>query len=276
MAEASDLTFEKSNTLSNVYVFESKEDISSYLVDIISPISKYAITHHDKFTVAVSGGSLPAILGAGLKNAKDVQFDKWHVYYADERFVSLSDSESNHSACKKEIYDQVPIKPEHIYTIDPNAGSVEQAAQKYQSVLEKTFGYSITSQAVPVFDLILLGMGPDGHTCSLFPNHKTLTETANWVTFVKDSPKPPPERITLTFPILNRANNILFVVTGQGKSEVLRKVLEDKEGLEQGSQKYDIPSKLVTPGTGSLLWALDKEAASKLTKPTAAHLTQQK
>eukprot|EP01088_Endostelium_zonatum_P004849 TRINITY_DN16205_c0_g1_i1.p1 TRINITY_DN16205_c0_g1~~TRINITY_DN16205_c0_g1_i1.p1 ORF type:complete len:273 (-),score=68.62 TRINITY_DN16205_c0_g1_i1:129-947(-) len=262
-----DLSVSTSETLSNVYCFNSKDEISRYLVETIAPLSREAIEQHGKFTVAVSGGSLPAILGAGLKTNKDINYEKWHVYYADERFVSLDDKESNHSVCQKEIYDHLPIQNANIYTINPNAGSVQKAAQEYQQILEKTFGYAHSSQAVPVFDLILLGMGPDGHTCSLFPNHKALSEKADWVTFVEDSPKPPPERITLTFPVLNRANYIIFVANGDSKSDVLRKVLEDKEGVEE--KKGEIPSKLVTPGTGKLFWAIDKEAASKLTKPTA-------
>jgi len=261
--EIIDNFLEKSGVLENVKVFESNSDLSSHLADLVIGLSSEAIGHHHKFTIALSGGSLPSLLAPGLISKRDsIQFEKWHVYFADERFVPLTDPESNYKLCKDHLFDKVPIPENQIYHIILPP-TVEDAATSYQGVLEKTFGYDSTSEAVPVFDLILLGMGPDGHTASLFPFHPVLVETEKWVAAVKDSPKPPPERITFTLPLLNRAAHLVFVCTGEPKSETLRRILEDNESL---ISKGELPSRLINPASGKLYWFVDSAAASKLTK----------
>jgi 6-phosphogluconolactonase len=115
----------------------------------------------------------------------------------------------------------------------------------------------VNSVKFPVFDLLLLGVGPDGHTCSLFPNHPLLKESVGWVAYIGDSPKPPPRRITFTLPVVNHAHNIAFVATGEGKQDVLKEIIEDPESK--------LPSALVQPVTGKLYWFLDDAAATKLT-----------
>lgn len=111
----------------------------------------------------------------------------------------------------------------------------------------------------PKFDLILLGMGPDGHVASLFPNHSVLDEKEEWITFITDSPKPPPERITFTLPVINSASNVAIVVTGDSKSEAVHLAVEDV-----GSDCRSLPARMIQPANGRLVWFLDKHAASKL------------
>ncbi|XP_026316007.1 6-phosphogluconolactonase, partial [Hyposmocoma kahamanoa] len=105
------------------------------------------------------------------------------------------------------------------------------------------------------FDLLLLGMGPDGHTCSLFPGHPLLNETDTPVAAITDSPKPPPERITITFPVINNARNCIFAISGAGKADMVKRILKDKE---------DLPAGRVNPESGSLYWIIDNSAAVHL------------
>lgn len=114
----------------------------------------------------------------------------------------------------------------------------------------------LESSDCPKFDLILLGMGPDGHIASLFPNHSAMNEKDEWVTFITDSPKPPPERITFTLPVINSARNVVVVVSGRSKAEAV--CLAIGETVEQV-----VPARLVSPSDGKLVWFLDSEAASE-------------
>ena len=171
------------------------------------------------------------------------------------------------------MFDQVPIPGEQIYTINPSLlPKLEEAVKKDKEAFEdaalevaedyekKLISVFATVHAVkfPVFDLLLLGVGPDGHTCSLFPGHPSLNENVGWVTFVGDSPKPPPRRITFTLPVINHAHNVAFVATGEGKQDVLKEIIEDSESR--------LPSALVRPVTGKLYWFLDEAAAAKLSQ----------
>jgi 6-phosphogluconolactonase len=155
---------------------------------------------------------------------------------------------------------QVPIPPGNVYAIN-DALSSEGAADDYETCLKHlvhTGVINISSlSGFPKFDLMLVGMGPDGHVASLFPGHPLLKENQKWVTHITDSPKPPPERITFTFPVINSSAYIALVVCGAGKASIVQTAL----GKSQNSEVF--PVQMVSP-EGELKWFLDKDAASKL------------
>ncbi|MCO5567105.1 hypothetical protein L7F22_020790 [Adiantum nelumboides] len=156
---------------------------------------------------------------------------------------------------------QVPIIPGQVYSIN-EALSADAAAEDYEFGLRQLVKTRIVdasrSSNCPRFDLILLGMGPDGHVASLFPRHPLTHEKEKWIASFKDSPKPPPERITFTFPVINAAANIAMVLTGANKADVLEKAFGEMQ--DSGV----LPVQMVYPTEGSLVWFLDKPAASKL------------
>jgi 6-phosphogluconolactonase len=212
-----------------VLVFASNTEVSAWLDENVARLSREAIARSGKFIIAVSGGSLPVVLASKLKDNKDVDWSQWHVFFADERCVPLDHADSNYLLTKDSLLKFVPIPESQVYAINENfVSDPPQAAADYQKQLETVFGLSFASGSFPEFDLILLGMGPDGHTCSLFPGHPLLQERLLWVSSLTDSPKPPPSRITLTYPVLDAAKNVVYVTTGGGKAEIFKKMFDDK------------------------------------------------
>jgi len=210
------------------------------------------------FMVALSGGSAPKLLADGLLAFKDnIDFGRWQVFLADERYVGNDHADSNLRACRESFLNQVSVPKENVHGIDISV-PVEEAAKKYQENLAKVA--KVGGSSLPVFDLIILGMGPDGHTCSLFPGHELLDETRAWVASISDSPKPPPERITLTYPVLNAAKNVYFLAAGAEKKEMLvQAAVTDDKLKELGSNA--VPAARVRPKNGSLVWFVDEPAA---------------
>lgn len=220
-----------------------------------------AVKQRGQFTIALSGGSTPrnlyTVIAANAASA--LPWAKMFFFWGDERHVPPTDSESNYRMAQETLLSKVPIPPANVFrapTEDPDA---EAVAESYEQTLRKFFHAG--AGEFPRFDLILLGMGPDGHTASLFPESAALQEksrlvVANWVEKLKAS------RITFTLPLLNAARRGAFLVSGTDKAAVLREVLEGKAPGE----KY--PSKLVRPSDGKLIWFVDRAAASELTSPT--------
>ena len=157
---------------------------------------------------------------------------------------------------------QVPIVPSHVHSINDMV-SAEEAASEYEFVIRQLVKSRVISVSdvrdCPKFDLVLLGMGPDGHVAALFPNHAVLEEKNEWVTFITDSPKPPPERITFTLPVINSASNVAVVVAGDSKADAAHLAIDDA-----GPDCPSVPARMVQPTKGKLVWFLDKPAASKL------------
>lgn len=185
-----------------------------------------------------------------------------HVFYADERVVHLDHEDSNHKLCHDSLWSKVPIPPSNIHTIDvpsesnPDSLDIDELADQYEKKLIAEFAQKDAAR-FPVFDLILLGIGPDGHTCSLFPGHQLLSEEDRWVAPIVDSPKPPPRRLTLTYPVVNHAARVAFVATGEGKVDVLSTILDKpEEGLPASRVKPAFP--------GNVYWFVDDAASAKV------------
>jgi len=240
-----------------LYSFPTTDNLVDALAKFIIKVQKDAIDKKGRFTIALSGGSLPKQL-KGLIGHEGIKWDKWQVFYADERVVPLDHPDSNHNLCQTEFYSKTSIPPSNIHTIDTSLlDDLEELADSYEQQLITQFAAK-DSARFPIFDLILLGMGPDGHTASLFPGHELLQESDRWVAYIEDSPKPPPQRITMTLPVLNHASNVAFVAAGEGKQDTLHTVLDKpEEGL---------PSSRVRPG-GHLYWFTDDAATKKTEYP---------
>lgn len=204
----------------------------------------------------MSSGSSPFVIHVWYALSPYLPSDwaKWHVFYCDERHVPFGSEDSTHGYFKTNLYDHVGIKPENIYAIDPGV-DVSAAAVDYVAKIRRLY----PGEDLPRFDLLLLGMGPDGHTCSLFPDHPGLKEDQKLIIPITDSPKPPPSRITMTYPVLNNAANVLVVATGASKAEAVKKCLRPEEGMTL------LPTGRVKPTNGRLTWYLD-DAAAQLVK----------
>ncbi|KAI8377578.1 putative 6-phosphogluconolactonase [Radiomyces spectabilis] len=237
-----------------VYVFPTTDALSQGLNEYVEKLSRDAIQNHGVVSVAISGGSLPKLLSKYVSQNSNIDFSKWHLFWADERCVDYESDDSNYKEVKKTLLDHVNIPEANIHAIhEPYARGkdAQKAAADYESKLKAFF-----NGKEPEFDLILLGMGPDGHCCSLFPGHPLLDDNQRWVASLTDSPKPPPERITLTYPVLNRAKSIVFVTAGEGKQEMVQKIIEQPQ--------LQLPCQRVQPASGKVCWFIDNAAAGKL------------
>lgn len=255
----------------NLYAFDNVDALAVTLRSYIVQTQAQGLNRHDAFKIAVSGGSLPKTLAQALlaksTGPEDViQFEKWQIFFADERAVPLDHEDSNYALLKAELLDKIPAemgKPT-VHPIDvAHLDDVQELADQYEQLLVRSFA-SRDSVKLPIFDLILLGCGPDGHTCSLFPGHALLRETDAWVAPIEDSPKPPAKRITLSLPVVSHSVRVAFVATGGGKKEIMKEIFEKGNGL---------PCALVNEATGDRCsWFTDKAAVEGVSYPRKSSL----
>lgn len=219
-------------------------------------VAQAAIAARGRFVVALSGGSTPRGLYEQLAQPPyDTTID-WahvHIFWGDERYVPPDDPESTYGMTRAALLDQVPIPAANIYPAPTTNTTPEAAAQTYAHTLATVLGEHAQ------LDLILLGMGPDGHTASLFPGAPAVTTpSAALVVAVYDAPKPPPTRLTLTLHAINTAAHVLFLVAGADKAATLRDVLQENPA---GAL---LPAQRVRPTHGTLVWLVDQAAAQAL------------
>lgn len=243
----------------NIKTVKDADELAETAAKIIITLARQAVAIKNNFSIALSGGSTPKRLYELLANTdrdfvSEMPWDRIIFFFSDERYVPPSDPESNYRMANEAMLSHVPVLQSHIHrflteTSDPHAVAVD-----YQWKLRASF-----ETVLPRFDLILLGLGPDGHTASLFPGTTALNETKRWVveTWVE---KFQSFRFTMTLPVLNNAAQVMFLVSGKDKANILRDVLID------GPNAF--PAQLIKPTNGELTWLVDEPAASKLAQNT--------
>ena len=221
--------------------------------------AKEAVCLKDSFSVALSGGSTPKVLYGLLLNNGPLRailpWDKIQFFFGDERHVAPDNAESNFRMASEAMLSKAPIDAKQVHRIKGEIANPVEGAAEYEKDLRESF--RLSGGALPRFDLVLLGMGPEGHTASLFPGTKALKEqqrlvVSNWVGKLYT------DRITLTPPVLNNAARIIFMAHGAEKAPALKAVLEGPYEPEQ------LPAQIIHPKDGKVLWLVDPTAASML------------
>jgi 6-phosphogluconolactonase len=216
-------------------------------------LAEAAVRERGRFCVALAGGNTPrAIYSLLASEHRQLPWDSIHIFFGDERHVPPDHPDSNFRMASESLLSKVPILQKNVHRIRAELDA-EAAAEQYDQELREFF--QLIDHDWPRFDLILLGLGDDGHTASLFPGSKALTEmsrrvVANWVEKLQTF------RITLTYPVLNHGAEVMFLVSGASKAQILSQV------LRLGAKEY--PAQNVQPASGRLLWLVDKDAGSLL------------
>jgi 6-phosphogluconolactonase len=245
-----------------VVVLPTPEDLMRTGANRFVSAAAAAIEENGRFTVALSGGSTPRGVYALLATApyvSEVDWSRIHFFWGDERCVPPGDPESNYRMAREALLDHVPVPGSNLHRI-PAENDPEAAAAAYESELR---GWFRTPDGPPRltsgmrFDLVLLGMGEDGHTASLFPGSRAIRETRRWV-MAEQNAEVSPARVTLTAVVINAAAEIVFLVSGREKAAMLHRV------LEAPAEADPLPAQRIAPAAGRLEWLVDAEAAANL------------
>ena len=243
-----------------IEVFRDRERLIQAAAEHVTEIASQGITENGRVAIALSGGSTPRPLYSLLASepySKRIDWPKVHIFWGDERCVPPDNSQSNYQMARETLLDTVPIPVSNVHRIHGEEDP-EKAATAYEKELRAFFGVNVTDGSPRLgFDLILLGVGDNGHTASLFPGLSAVTEKKRWVMaqYVKDLSM---WRITLTPVVINAAKNVIFIVSGEEKAKRLY------DALEGPFQPEVLPAQIIRPAAGRLLWFLDKAAAGRL------------
>ncbi|MGI8788397.1 MAG: 6-phosphogluconolactonase [Pyrinomonadaceae bacterium] len=241
-----------------VKIFSDIEQMNFFAAENFVGIADYAINRRGRFTVALSGGSTPKSLFRLLTSEKfssRIDWSKTFFFFGDERNVLPDNTESNFRMASENLFQTLKIADENIFCWQTELGDAEKIAEDYERKIIEFF--NLKNSNLPRFDLILLGMGADGHTASLFPFSPALFETEK-IAVANPVEKLNTTRLTLTFPVINNAANIIFLVSGAEKAAALKEILEGKRKPEK------FPAQNVQPKNGNLLWLLDEKSAALL------------
>lgn len=242
----------------NIAIYSDADAMSRAAAQYVVQVANEAIATHGRFMFVLTGGSTPRKLYSLLADEpyrSQVNWSLVEFFWGDERCVALDDPDSNYHMAWENMLSKLPVPEKNIHRMPAEEADHDAASRKYEQEMQQAFN----TNGVPAFDLIQLGMGPEGHVASLFPHQAALKETRRLVLAVT-VPKPPPPRLTITPPILNAARHIQFLVTSADKANAVHAVLDG----EYNPDEY--PAQIVRPPRGEITWMLDEAAAVKLQK----------
>ena len=228
---------------------DKTESLAGALVSRFEEAAGRALSLRDRFTVVLPGGSVASTFFPRLARAS-VDWSRTDFFWGDERAVPPSDPDSNYGAARSLWLDPAEVPEDRVHRLRGEATDLAREAEGHAALLERIAG------SPPRLDLVLLGVGPDGHVCSLFVGHPVLAERSRWVAVVEDAPKKPPRRLTMTMPVLVGAETVIVVALGGGKAEIVRAAIEDPDS--------PLPVALVAREARRTLFLLDPEAARLL------------
>lgn len=237
-----------------LHIFDDKETMSEQLASWIERLVQDTLKKQDLFTLVLSGGGTPKLLFQKLASDKfknKIDWKRIHIFWGDERVVPFEDDRNNARMAYDILINHIDIPPEQVHIMRTDI-EPELAAEKYEKILHQYFDNTPNS-----FDLVLLGMGDDGHTLSLFPGSPIIEEHEHWVNSVYNEQQKM-YRVTLMPVIVNKASNIAFMVDGAKKANVLQQVIEGPY------MPRELPAQIIKPVKGQLSWFLDKAAAKEL------------
>lgn len=248
--------------MENISVLPDTKQLVAMVVEYVVNLAAEAVAQRGHFTIALSGGSTPRVLYEALATkptADRIEWGKVHVFWGDERCVPPDHPDSNYRMAHEALLKHVPIPAENIYRMEGEANPPIEASIKYTKTLLRAEIFSKEERVglAPRLDLVLLGMGDDGHTASIFPGTEVIFEKTDLVMAYYVA-KLGVSRITLTPPAINAAAHVAFLVTGESKAEMLKNVLTGPY------QPVTWPSQVIRPANGELVWFVDKAAASLL------------
>lgn len=226
----------------------------------LAKLAQATVAERGIFTLSLAGGSTPKKLYSLLATDpayRAIPWEKTHLFFGDERHVPPDDADSNYRMVRESLLVSGLVPEANVHRMKAEMPDANQTASAYESEMQKFFDEKMRQNGFPRFDLILLGMGPDGHTASLFPESPGLKEKSRWV-ISNPVEKFKTDRITFTFPVLNAARMIHLFVAGKDKADMIRQVL----GPDQNHPPY--PVQLVKPVDGAKIWMLDRAAAAQL------------
>lgn len=241
------------------FEFNSLDDMSQNAAENIVNYGLESIKQKGFFTISLSGGNSPRQIYSLLPEIarkKGLNWNRVFIFWGDERYIPHTHRESNYKMAYDTLLSKINIPQQNIFRIPTEIEPVDSVALLYEKIMKKFFTLARMidhKKKLPIFDLILLGIGSDGHTASLFPGHKAINEQKKWVVYVKAHARVTlRDRITITLPVINAAKNIMFIISGEGKGKIVKSIMEEKK------RATVYPASKIKPEDGQTIWFIDR------------------